>query len=159
MTGEMTRRERELKIATADLCEELHGYEAAASYIDRAKSTVHRWASAQSPDDFIPLRFIPELERRSRRPHITIALAKMAGGVFVRLPEIFDDRDMLPLQVCQLAHSLGDVSQAVVESLADGEVCRRDSKRIEAELDELIALAAQAREGLRLMRAEEEEKG
>jgi len=36
MSG-LTRRERDLKIATADLVDELHGYEAAASYIDRSK--------------------------------------------------------------------------------------------------------------------------
>lgn len=151
MSG-LSRRERDLKIATADLVDELHGYEAAASYIDRSKSVVHRWASDQDSEKFIPLRFVPELERRAGRPIITIALAKMAGGVFIRLPEDFGDAAGLPMQVVGLVKEVGDVADALREGLADDEQLDADElARIERELDDLIDKAVQGRAQVRAM--------
>ncbi|MAQ30902.1 MAG: hypothetical protein CL950_13240 [Erythrobacter sp.] len=151
MSG-LTRRERDLKIATADLVDELHGYEAAASYIDRSKSVVHRWASDQDREKFLPLRFVPELERRAGRPFITIALAKMAGGVFIRLPEDFGDASGLPMQVVALVKEVGDVADALREGLADDDrLDHAELAKIERELDELIDKAAQGRAQVRAM--------
>lgn len=151
MSG-LTRRERDLKIATADLVEELNGYEAAASYIDRSKTVVHRWASDQDCEKFVPLRFVPELERRAGRPVITIALAKMAGGVFIRLPEGFGNSSGLPMHVVELVKEVGDVADALREGLADDdELDNAELAKIERELDELIDKAVQGRAQVRAM--------
>lgn len=150
MTG-LSQAERDLKVATADLVRDLHGYEAAGSYVNRGKSQAHRWASIDDHEDFIPLRFVPELERRAPVPHVTRALARIAGGVFIRLPTVFEDDDTLPLQVCALVDQLGDVSEAVRAGLADGRSCAADAARIEGEAEQLIEKAVALREYARLL--------
>lgn len=152
-----TQRDRDLKIATGDLVHALHGLEAAGSYIDRSSSTVQRWTSldAQNEESFIPLRFVPELERRAPAPLITMALARMARGTFVRLPTVFADDDSLPLQVCALVDDLAGVSETVRTGQADGRFCAGDAAALERAADKLIEQAAAMKLYARVLQGKE----
>lgn len=155
----LTQRDRDLKVATGDLVQALHGLEATGSYIDRSSSTVQRWTSLDDHEAFMPLRFVPELERRAPAPLITMALARMAGGTFVRLPTVFADDDSLPLQVCALVHDMGAVSETVRTGQIDGRFCARDAAALEACADKLIEQAAAMRLYARVLQGKEERGG
>lgn len=153
MTGSRIpdRRGRSLKVATADVVDMLHGYEAAASRIDRGKSHVHRCASMHDADTFLNLRDAVELQRFADRPLITMEMCRQAGGVFLQLPEAFGDDGQLPMHVVQITQELGDVSHSVCDALADGRVSMEEAAAIETQIDELIEVAVQARAHVRVL--------
>ncbi|MEH6722776.1 MAG: phage regulatory CII family protein [Qipengyuania sp.] len=152
MSG-LSQRERELKLASADLFDDAVGkYELATEVVGLQKSQAHRCCSPNDDSSFFNLRHIAALERRAARPLVTIALARQAGGVFIRLPEDFGDASGLPMQVIALVKEVGDVADALRVGLADDD--RLDTvelAKIERELDELIDKAAQGRAQVRAM--------
>lgn len=144
-------RRRELKLATAGLVQAVGGFEAAASLVPPGKSQIHRCASVNDRTSFLNVCDVAELEQRSARPHVTMTLAKLAGGVFIPLPEAFDDCHGLARKVLELAQELGEVSARVGEALGDGVVLPPEAAAIERELDDLIEKAAHTRAAVRAM--------
>lgn len=138
-------RRREIKLASADLVRAVGGLEAAAGLAGLGKSQVHRCVSVNDDSSFFNVAVAGDLEQRSDRPFVTIALAKLAGGVFIRLPEPFDDGADLALRVIDLVQELGDVSARVREALADGVVRPPEARAIERELDQLIEKSTETR--------------
>lgn len=146
-------RERELKLASADLFDDAVGkYELAGEVIGLQKSQAHRCCSINDDSNFFNLRHIAAMERRASRPLVTMALARAAGGVFIRLPEDFGDSSGLPMQVVGLVKEVGDVADALRLGLADDDrLDPAELAKIERELDELIDKAAQGRAQVRAM--------
>lgn len=148
-------RRREIKLATGELVHAVGGIEAAAELIGKGKSQVHRCTSVNDDDSFLNARDLAELERRSAVPFMTRLLAKLAGGVFLKLPEDFGDAAELPSRVMELAEELGDVSARVREAVADGVVRPREAEAVERELDELIEKAVATRALVRGMQGKD----
>lgn len=151
----MSPRAREIKLATADLVDELHGLEAAAGLIGRGKSHLHRCTSVNDAESFLNLADAAELERRSTAKPVTRALCRLAGGVFLPLPEDFGDGSALPLQVMQLAQELGDVSAAVRSALENGVIDKGEAAETEREIDQLIDAAVRARATVRRLQGKD----
>jgi hypothetical protein len=149
-------RRRELKLATGELVHAVGGLEAAGSLVGLGKSQVHRCTSVNDRDNFLNAGDVAELERRSDRPFVTLALAKLAGGVFIRLPESFGDGEELARRVMELAAGLGEVSSGVADALADGIVQAREAAAIEPSLDEVIEKATEIRALLRVIQGKGE---
>lgn len=149
----LTNRERELKAASCDLFDAAVGkYELAADTIGLHKSQAHRCCSINDDTSFFNLRHVATMERLAPRPLVTMALARQAGGVFVRLPEAFGDETGLPMQVVGLVKEVGDVADALREGLADDDhLSARELARLERELDDLIDKAVQGRAQVRAM--------
>ena len=151
MSG-LSNRERELKNASSDLFDEAVGkYELAGDTIGLGKSQAQRCCSTSDESNFFNLRHVAAMERLAPRPLVTITLARMAGGVFIRLPEAFGDDSGLPMQVVSLVKEVGDVADALRAGMADGELDNDELARIERELDELIDRAVQGRAQVRAM--------
>jgi len=151
MTLSAEARRREIKLASGQLVHALGGIEAAGSLISVSKSQVHRCTSVNDSDNFLNAGDVAELELRAARPFVTAALAKLAGGVFVPLPEALEGGEDLAFRVMDLAVELGHVSERVRQALADQVVHPAEAAAIERELDELIEKAASTRSIVRAM--------
>ncbi len=86
-------------------------------------------------------------------PHILHALARLAGGVFVMLPEPFIEPIELQLSVLELSTELGDVAQAVrhacsTTSAGGVAITPGESAAIAAHLDDLDRASARLRHQL-----------
>lgn len=147
----LSPRDRELKLATGDLADELGGIERTAEAIGKGKSHVHRCTSINDAESFLNLRDAAEGERRSAAKPVTRLLCKLAGGVFLPLPEAFEDAGELPLLVLRGADEFGDVCARVREAVADRVVKPAEAGAIEREIDELIDWAVQARSHVRAL--------
>jgi hypothetical protein len=92
--------------------------------------------------------------RQSGEPQILHALARIAGGVFILLPEARVDATGLQLCVLELSAELGDVAatvrDAVASSSAGGtEVEAAEREAILAQLDDLDRASARLRHHLK----------
>jgi hypothetical protein len=86
-------------------------------------------------------------------PYILHALARLAGGVFVMLPEPFVEPITLQLSVLELSTELGDVAQAVRAACCAGSaggaaITEAESAAIAEHLDDLDRASARLRHQL-----------
>lgn len=142
----MTPEQLDLKRATAETIKGVGGLEAAASFCRVGKSTLGDNQSVNHEDSFIALDVIADLEplarERSGWPHVTRALCRRMGGVFVRQPEVqASGADLLQLLGAHAQES-ADVSRAICEAVADGKVCATDARRIRVEVAQAMELLA-----------------
>ena len=144
MTLSDTARHRRLKKASADLSTDVGGIEAAAELCGKSKSVVGRNVTAHD-EYYFNLRDAAELERYASKPFVTAEMARLAGGVFVPLPESTIDGSGLREGVLAIAEELGDVSQATRDALKDMVVDPREGDTIVRELTELIEAAVHTR--------------
>ncbi|XUU60668.1 phage regulatory CII family protein [Erythrobacter sp. HA6-11] len=149
-------RERSLKIATGELQSLCGGQEAAASIVGKSQSQLQRCASVNDADNFLNLRDAALLEAHAGEHPVTELLCRIAGGVFLVLPDpALGDSANLPMQVIELADELGDVSHAVRDALRDGQVNRAEAGEIERQLDQLIDKAVEARAMVQAMQGKD----
>lgn len=146
----MNPERNQLKRATEKLVKSLGGIEAAADILSKGVSTVGRWTTKHDRES-INLIDLHELEANADEPLVTMALARLAGGVFVPLPSASIDGAGLREKVIAIAEELGDVSQRVREALADEVMKSREADAVERELDDLIARASEAKLLVRAM--------
>ena len=144
MSMSETARRKHLKNASADLSRDVGGIEASADLLDKSKSVVGRNVN-KNDDCFFNLFDAAELESHASEPFITKAMARLAGGVFIQLPESSLDSSGLREQVLAIAEELGDVSHAAREALKDSHVDAAEGDVIARELDQLIERAVQTR--------------
>lgn len=130
----MNTEHTQLKRATEKLVKSVGGIEAAASIVGKGKSTVGRWVNKDDAEHFINLADLHELEANSRVPSVTEALARMAGGVFIALPQMPGATDALPMHIMQIVKEFGELSERIREGMGDGDFSDRDAR---AALDEL----------------------
>lgn len=143
---------RMIKQATRDLVAQFDTQADAAHVLDVSQQHVSRMCDRNTATNVIGLSDMVRLEGAAEEPSLTKLLAKMAGGVFIRLPEDFGDASGLPMQVVALVKEVGDVADALREGLADDDrLDHAELAKIERELDELIDKAAQGRAQVRAM--------
>lgn len=144
MTLSATARFKALKHASKALSHDVGGIEASAELVGKSKSVIGRDVCLND-EQFLNLRDAAELERHASEPFVTKAMARLAGGVFVQLPQIELDATGLREQVLAIAEELGDVSEVVRSALKDKEIKPKEAERIVSELSQLIDQAARTR--------------
>lgn len=140
----------QLKRATELLVKSI-GLEAAASLIVPEKSQVQRYYDRNS-GQWIKLNDLRELEANAPEPLVTMALCRLAGGVFVPNIDLAADEGTLAGMVMQLSKELGDVAGKVGMALADGVVTHGEAEGCLRELDDLARVTSQLRGALESIR-------
>lgn len=89
-------------------------------------------------------------------PHILHALARIAGGVFIQLPDTVADATGLQLSVLELSAELGDVAAAVRDAVSGtgvggADVTRAERDQVLAQLDDLDRASARLRHQLKAL--------
>lgn len=146
----LTVTQQRLKLAAKNLVAAVGGIEAAAEVLDKGKSTVARWQSVNDEDYSMPIEAVAALEAVTRgttgAPQVTRELCRLAGGVFVPLPDIDIADDCLRGGVMQISTELGDVARELNTALADGRVTVRERDAVLREINDLIAKAVELRQ-------------
>lgn len=147
--------QQRLKAAAKDLVSATGGIEAAADILAKGKSTIARWASINDEDYSMPIEAVAALERVTRgtagAPQVTSELCRLAGGVFVPLPDAGASDGELRAGVMRLSAELGDVAREIDRALCDDRVSPREESAIHRQLDELIAKSVELKQAVTLM--------
>lgn len=141
----------QIKRATELLIDSV-GVKTVCAITGKAPATVYRWADRNLLDDFIRLPTLRELEAIAPEPLVTMALCRMAGGVFVPHIEMPADAGSLAGMVMQLSKELGDVAGAISSGLADGKFLPSEAEAALRELDDMVRQQAQLRAALQALR-------
>lgn len=151
----LTVTQQRLKVAARDLVGAAHGIEAAADILGKGKSTVARWQSINDEDYSMPIDAVAALEAVTHgtigAPQVTRELCRLAGGVFVPLPDSGGTDGELRQGVMHLSAELGDVAREIDRALGDGRVSPREESAIHRQIDELIAKAVELKQAVTLM--------
>lgn len=142
----MTPEQLDLKRATAETIKGVGGVEAAATFCRVGKSALSDNQSVNQPESFIALDVLADLEplarERSGWPHVTRALCRRMGGMFVPQPDVrAAGADLLQL-LGRHAQESADVSRAICEAIGDGKVCPADARKIRIEVAQAMELLA-----------------
>lgn len=148
-------RQQRLKAASSDLVGAAHGIEAAADLLGKGKSTIGRWANINDEDYSMPVDAVAALERVTRGtpgwPQMTSELCRLAGGVFIPLPDAGGSDGELRAGVMHLSAELGDVAREIDEALGDGKITVREEHDIHRQIDDLLAKAVELKQAVTLM--------
>lgn len=142
----MTPELLDLKLATQAMIKGVGGLEAAADYSRLGKSRLGECQSHNHQDSFAPIDVVATLEplarERSGWPHVTRALCRRMGGMFVERPDVrATGADLLQL-LGKHAQESADVSRAICEAVADGKVEPKEARRVRAEVAQAMELLA-----------------
>jgi hypothetical protein len=148
MTLSPGARAKKLKQASRELTDSLGGIVASAEEIGKSKTVVGRNVNRNDEDFFFNLIDAARLEELAEKPFVTMAMARLAGGVFVALPETEVDATGLREKILTITEELGDVSAVTREALLDEKVKSCEADRIIKELDDLIERAVEMRESV-----------
>ena len=154
----MTPEQLDLKRATAETIKGVGGLEMAATFCRVGKSALSDNQSVNHPHSFIALDALADLEplarERSGWPHVTRALCRRMGGVFVPQPEVqTTGADLLQL-LAGHAQEGADVARVICEAMADGKVCAADARKIKVEVAQAMELLARIDAGLTVIEQE-----
>lgn len=133
-----------LKMAVRGAIQQLGGIAGGERATGLGSSQVGRWHNINDHD-------LPGLEHAlaldegalacGGRARILEALAAELGHVALPLPEGFGEAREVTLQLAEATSQFGDIAQAVVAGLSDGELDHRERAAVVAEVDEaMIAL-------------------
>lgn len=150
----LTVRQQRLKAAAKDLVGAVGGIEAAADVLGKGKTTIGRWVNINDEDYSMPVEAVAALERVTHgtpgHPQVTRELCRLAGGVFVPLPDGVASNGELRAGVMHLSSELGDVAREIDKALGDGKVCVREETAIHRQIDDLIAKAVELKQAVTL---------
>lgn len=146
----LTVTQQRLKVAARALVGAAGGIEAAADILGKGKSTVARWQSINDEDYSMPIDAVAALEAVTHgtigAPQVTRELCRLAGGVFVPLPDIDIADDCLRGGVMQISTELGDVARELNSALGDGRITVRERESVVREINDLIGKAVELRQ-------------
>lgn len=148
MTLSPGARAKKLKQASRHLTDSLGGIVASAEEIGKSKTVVGRNVNRNDEECFFNLLDVARLEELATKPFVTMAMAHLAGGVFIPLPETSIDATGLREKILKITEELGDVSTVTREALNDERVTGGESDHIIKELDQLIERAVEMRESV-----------
>lgn len=145
----LTTDEQRLKEATKALQRAAGGVEVCGEITGTGKSQHGNYQNQHAPD-FITVDRVAKLEAVTHgsphHPQITRLLCRLAGGIFVPLPEANGTEDALSGLTLTLAAELGDVSAEIRRGLADdGMISPAEAMCVLEELDQLDRASAQLR--------------
>lgn len=145
----LTSDEQVLALATKRAIKAAGGIEVASAETGKSTTQLSRCNSPDHPDS-ISTRDAIILDAIGRghagAPFIVSALARIAGGLFIELPQGPADGDGMIATVMQLTSELGDVARRMTDAFADDGKCDAPEARAAlAELDEMDAASAKLR--------------
>lgn len=121
MDGKLSSDEQVLAAATKKAVQAAGGLEICERETGLSDSHISRCCSPNHRDS-ITIRDAVALEAighgEAGHPHILNAMARILGGVFIKLPEAVADDRTLQMSVIELTCELGDVSHAVSDAVA-----------------------------------------
>lgn len=151
----LSLRQQRLKAASSDLVRAAGGIEDAAELLSRGKSTIGRYVNINDEDYSMPIDAVAALERVTHgslgHPQVTAELCRLAGGVFVPLPDAAGGNGELRAGVMHLSAELGDVARGIDCALRDDTVCVREETAIHRQIDDLIAKACELKQAVTLI--------
>lgn len=135
-----------LKTATRQLVALCGGVEAAGTMSRVGKSIISEYQNTEKPDLFMPVDVAADLEGTCGHYPVTQAMARAAGGVFIKSERkpIVSVAESLP----KIGKEVGDVFAQTARALADGKTTPKEAKDIVAQIDEAIDALITAREAL-----------
>jgi hypothetical protein len=102
--------------------------------------------SVSKDESYIALDVIADLEPLARDrdgwPHVTRALCRQMGGVFVAVPEGRATGANLMGMLARKVQEGADVSSALCEALRDGVVVPAEARKVRGEIKDLMELLA-----------------
>lgn len=145
----MTPERIALKRATVDMVKGVGGLETAAPFTRIQKSKLAEYGSLNHPDRFAPIDVVADLEPLAREregwPHVTQALCRAMGGVFVALPDAPVTGADLFGKLALLSTEFSHVTHAVCEGMRDGKWEPHEGAELERQLDDVIDVAIRMR--------------
>lgn len=142
----MTPEKIDLKRATQEMIKGVGGLEAAAGFCRVGKSVLGDNQSVSKDESYIALDVIADLEPLARDrdgwPHVTRALCRQMGGVFVAVPEGRATGANLMGMLARKVQEGADVSSALCEALRDGVVVPAEARKVRGEIKDLMELLA-----------------
>lgn len=142
----MTPEKLDLKRATQEMIRGVGGLEAAAGFCRVGKSVLGDNQSISKPESFVALDVVEDLEPLARDrdgwPHVTRAMCRHMGGVFVAIPEGRATGADLMGMLARKVKEGADVSSSLCEALRDGEVKPEEARKVRGEIMELMELLA-----------------
>lgn len=153
----MTRRDvitspdqQKLKAAFGDLVAAAGGGDRAARYVDRRQQRLSDY-EVRNTDAFAPIDVVAKLEAVTidlpGAPHVTRALARQAGGEFVKVPSAaMSDGDWLA-ELGELTSDSADVAKALCTALSRGGMTALRARELDLlnECDRLVSIAVNIR--------------
>lgn len=107
------------------------------------------YANPDLGDRHMPIDVAVELDQFNNKPTILSAMARMAGHVVVRLPEVVNANSALGRVTAEALKEVSDVFSTLGGQLADGVLTKVEGPYLESEIDQaiekLLALKLQAR--------------
>lgn len=147
-----------LKLATADMIKGVGGLEAAAGFCRVGKSVLGEAQSVSCPERFVAVDVVADLEPLARDragwPHVTRALCRQMGGVFVLLPASEPAREDLIGSVGRVSKEAADVVQSVCAMLADGKIEAPEIAASRVQIAEAVAMLLSVDQQLATMAGE-----
>lgn len=130
------------------------GVEGAAATCGKSTSTAGNWNNRNMADtptlaDAFALDEVAVMQ--GHRPPIASALVAELGGVLIMLPDVSGDAEALAAGMVQATAEFGDVAQALVAGMADGDFDQGERREFIQQIDEAQAALA----GLRMLAAGE----
>jgi hypothetical protein len=117
------------------------GIDAVASALHYSTSHVGSW-NCQTDKDLPGIEQALDLDDLSiscgGRAEILRAMATRLGHVVFRLPEGFGNAEAVTVQLAKATGEFGDIAQAVVAALGDGEIDGREAGLIAHQIDEAM---------------------
>lgn len=146
--------QQELKAACRALVRAFGGQEAAASRLGTRQQRISDCTNTHT-DGFLRVDEVAALEHETvglpGHPHVLATRARQLGYELVRTPTITATGKDLLVLFAQQSKENSDLAQAIVETTADGIICRADAERIVSECDDIIANAIAMRAEARLI--------
>ena len=155
MSDTLRHDERLLALATKRDVQAARGLEACSAETGLSTSQLSRCCSPNHRDS-LTIRDVATITAlggdEDGHPYVVKALARIAGGVFVKLPDAVG-ADSIEATLIEIASEFGDVAQAVRAAMADREWSRGEIADALDELDQLDAASARMRHALQAQAA------
>lgn len=117
------------------------GIEAAAATCGKSKATLGRYYShdAEHADRFMPIDVVARLEKAARHPHVTHALAELAGLEVSLDAQPMNDprRGGVNTDVVVLSQRFASLMAEYHQSILDGKITANEARRLLAETQQL----------------------
>ncbi len=128
----------QLKTAIRRLIAECGGVESAARVSRVNKTVLSDYQNPEKPDCMMPVDVAADLERDCGNSHVSSALARLAGGYFVK-PKSGRDIASIAAALPRIGKETGDVFARAAKALADGKINDRERNQIHNDIEEAIA--------------------